>query len=422
MVGPPLDLGGTDFVSIAADVNASGVVAGYFGPTDFDHLEAARWAPDGARSSLAVTSFSFGQGINASGEMVVTTAGAPLRWNPDNSTTPLSTGKYPRILAQDINDAGLGVGYAFTAFFDAVRWDRSGALTALPRGGAEADVVFAISRSGQMVGYTFAPLDPQPVVWAPDGTPTRLPTFAPGLYGEARGLNNAGTIVGEAYDSTLGISTVAVQWKNGVISRLEVPAGAIQTSAADVSDAGIVVGWAWLLFADGLTHAAVWGPDGAYLGDLPPLPGGTGEAAASAIEGNYVAGGSADDRGIARAIRWTLPTNRYLFRGFFPPVRNGGVLNQVKAGSSIPVKFALGGNQGRDILATNSPATRRITCGAGPTINSGTERTVSRSGLHHGAGRYIYVWKTKKAWAGTCREFVLELKDGTRHSARFKFE
>ena len=41
----------------------------------------------------------------------------------------------------------------------------------------------------------------------------------------------------------------------------------------------------------------------------------------------------------------------YDFSGFFSPVDNPDVLNQVKAGSTIPVKFGLGGDQGLDIFA-----------------------------------------------------------------------
>ena len=36
-------------------------------------------------------------------------------------------------------------------------------------------------------------------------------------------------------------------------------------------------------------------------------------------------------------------------------------------------------------------------------------------------GQYHYVWKTDKAWAGTCRRLELKLVDGTTHSALFKF-
>lgn len=36
-------------------------------------------------------------------------------------------------------------------------------------------------------------------------------------------------------------------------------------------------------------------------------------------------------------------------------------------------------------------------------------------------GQYIYVWKTEKAWAGTCRQLVIKLTDNTYHRANFKF-
>jgi hypothetical protein len=38
------------------------------------------------------------------------------------------------------------------------------------------------------------------------------------------------------------------------------------------------------------------------------------------------------------------------------------------------------------------------------------------------ANQYTYVWKTNTAWAGTCRQFILRLTDGTEHRANFKFK
>ena len=37
------------------------------------------------------------------------------------------------------------------------------------------------------------------------------------------------------------------------------------------------------------------------------------------------------------------------------------------------------------------------------------------------ANQYVYVWKTDKAWAGTCRQLVVKLADGTYHRANFEF-
>lgn len=58
-----------------------------------------------------------------------------------------------------------------------------------------------------------------------------------------------------------------------------------------------------------------------------------------------------------------------------------------------------------------------------PTDAVETTTTAGSSSLGYDAatGRYQYVWKTSKAWAGQCREFVLTLDDGTVQTARFAF-
>jgi hypothetical protein len=42
----------------------------------------------------------------------------------------------------------------------------------------------------------------------------------------------------------------------------------------------------------------------------------------------------------------TCTTPQYAFTGFFPPVDNLPVLNQLKAGQGIPLNFSLGGDYG----------------------------------------------------------------------------
>jgi hypothetical protein len=53
----------------------------------------------------------------------------------------------------------------------------------------------------------------------------------------------------------------------------------------------------------------------------------------------------------------------YGFNGFFRPIDNG-MVNIAKAGSAIPVKFSLGGNQGLAIFAAGSPASIATNCSA----------------------------------------------------------
>jgi hypothetical protein len=110
--------------------------------------------------------------------------------------------------------------------------------------------------------------------------------------------------------------------------------------------------------------------------------------------------------------------------GFFQPVDNLPIVNAVKAGSAVPVKFALGGNKGLDIFAAGYPRSAPFTCLAGGAEDV-VEQTVTAGGSSLSydslAGQYVYVWKTEKAWAGSCRELQVKLVDGTVHVARFHF-
>jgi hypothetical protein len=111
----------------------------------------------------------------------------------------------------------------------------------------------------------------------------------------------------------------------------------------------------------------------------------------------------------------------YRFAGFSAPVDNG-LLNVTKAGSAVPVKFTLGGNQGLNIFAPGSPGVGTVACGGATDVIEQTE-TAGASSLTYDAAtdQYKYTWKTNKAWAGTCRQLVLKLKDGTTQVANFQF-
>ena len=59
---------------------------------------------------------------------------------------------------------------------------------------------------------------------------------------------------------------------------------------------------------------------------------------------------------------WVTPLWGYYFSGFFQPVDNAPMVNVVKAGSAIPVKFSLGGNRGLDIFRTGYPRATTLSC------------------------------------------------------------
>jgi len=115
----------------------------------------------------------------------------------------------------------------------------------------------------------------------------------------------------------------------------------------------------------------------------------------------------------------------YDFDGFHRPVDNPPTLNEVKAGSAVPVKFSLGGDQGLGILAAGYPKSQRIDCDSAAPVDILEQiATAGESGLSYdtATGEYTYVWKTGKAWEGTCRQLVVKLDDATDHRARFMFK
>ena len=112
----------------------------------------------------------------------------------------------------------------------------------------------------------------------------------------------------------------------------------------------------------------------------------------------------------------------YEFVGFLPPIHNLPELNSVNAGRAIPVKFSLGGNKGLDIFASGYPQVVPLNCGA-TVVEILATATAGESTLSYdpGTDQYIYVWKTEEAWAGSCRQLVVQLNDGSVHMANFTF-
>ena len=104
--------------------------------------------------------------------------------------------------------------------------------------------------------------------------------------------------------------------------------------------------------------------------------------------------------------------------GFLPPIGSG--LNSAQANSAVPIRFSLGGDYGLDVIASGYPISTPVDCTTlaptGPAL-----ATQAAEPLVYEDGHYKYVWKTKKPWAGTCRELTLKLVDNTVYTAVFQF-
>ena len=64
-----------------------------------------------------------------------------------------------------------------------------------------------------------------------------------------------------------------------------------------------------------------------------------------------------------------------------------------------------------------------VPCGAGPTDAIELSLNLPGSFLIYNpfTDRYIYTWKTDRAWRNTCGELRLTFRDGTIQTALFKF-
>ena len=128
----------------------------------------------------------------------------------------------------------------------------------------------------------------------------------------------------------------------------------------------------------------------------------------------------------SQASVWQLGVvNPYSFTGFFSPVDNLPIVNKANSGQAIPVKFSLGGYRGMDIFAGSGPHSQRTACDSGAPVDAiESVVTSGQSSLSYdpGSNRYQFVWKTQKAWAGTCRTLTLHFADGSTHTAVFNFK
>ena len=108
------------------------------------------------------------------------------------------------------------------------------------------------------------------------------------------------------------------------------------------------------------------------------------------------------------------------FQGFYAPIDNAA-LNQIKAGSTVPVKFNLtaGGAQVIDPAAITSVTSAQIPCpGDAVTTITGTTATPSDAVRWDGS-KFIYNWRTPKT-SGQCVQLQVTTTDAVVHTADFR--
>jgi len=122
------------------------------------------------------------------------------------------------------------------------------------------------------------------------------------------------------------------------------------------------------------------------------------------------------------------PPLRYYFEGFFSPIENNQIVNNAKAGQTIPVKWRITDMNG---LPVSDPASfvsitsYQVSCTtfAGDPSDDIGEYASGSSGLQYlGNGCWQFNWKTSKIYAGYCRIMKLILNDNQVYTASFTFK
>ncbi len=123
----------------------------------------------------------------------------------------------------------------------------------------------------------------------------------------------------------------------------------------------------------------------------------------------------------------TLQVNPWYATGFYKPVTMGGssIINTVKAGSTVPLKFNLYTSvNGTELTTTDSIAgfqVSSISCGAGTLEDPVEFVTTGATALRYDSieRQFIQNWQTPKG-AGNCYKVAMTAKDGTSLVAFFK--
>lgn len=178
-------------------------------------------------------------------------------------------------------------------------------------------------------------------------------------------------------------------------------------------------------------------PDGpVYFGSVPAAPTCESSDALSGLASCVVTGGGSSVGQQAftatatdMAGNTTTATLRYdvlawTTKGFYSPVDMGGVLNTVKAGSTVPLKFELfaGSTEKTSTSDVQSFTAARVNCSPNATSEDAIEFvTTGGTSLRYDstAGQFIQNWKIPTG-AGLCYSTTMTARDGSRITALFK--
>lgn len=145
----------------------------------------------------------------------------------------------------------------------------------------------------------------------------------------------------------------------------------------------------------------------------------------STAVGNHTLSATATDKaGNTTTITQNYAVLAWTLTGFYQPVDMGGILNTVKAGSTVPAKFEVfAGTAEITDPSLMSFSMAKIACSLTALTDAIETTATGSTSLRYDTtgGQFIYNWKTPTG-AGTCYQLTMTAKDGSSISANFKLK
>lgn len=175
-----------------------------------------------------------------------------------------------------------------------------------------------------------------------------------------------------------------------------------------------------------------------YFGSVPAAPTCTADDAISGLASCAVTGYSAavgthtltatatDNAGRTATETLSYSVLAWTLSGFYQPVDMGGIMNTVKAGSTVPLKFEIfmGTTESTSTADIKSVNASVIACDAMAPADDIEATATGGTSLRYDttAGQFVYNWQTPKSAAGKCYAVTMTAQDGTSLSAFFKLK
>lgn len=364
-------------------------------------------------------------------------------WSPDGTKIAFSSdrgGDFPRdgdldIYVMNADSSNIQKLTDFPSTMEAVStWSPDGSKIAFTKRQKPFDAeIYLINADGSNpINLTNNPAFDSTPVWSPDGTKIAFVSDRADTKYNIYVMNADGSNIKQLTNTALPGGDYNPSWSpDGSKIAFDSTRGSNNIFTSDIYLINPDGSGEIKLTNDGTSGGPIWSPDGTKIA-FSSIRDGNSEVYVMDSDGsNQIR--LTNNPAVDIASSWQPVLASYKFKGFFRPVKNPPTLNRVHAGQTVPIIFSLDGNYGLDILAAGSPSSQEAACKASAMSDeSDLEQEPSEVDAMHMAGRnglfylkyadkYVYLWKTNKSWAGTCRQFVLTLNDGTSHTANFKF-